>query len=61
MKKNLGSTDKLIRILLGLVIIFLGVKYQTWWGALGLILPITALINWCPIYAFFGLNSQGKK
>jgi Protein of unknown function (DUF2892) len=58
MKENLGNTDKIVRIFLGLIIVLLGVKYGSWWGALGMIFPITAVINWCPIYAFFGLRSN---
>ena len=63
MNENLGSTDKIIRIFLGLTIVLLGIKYETWWGLAGLIFPITAVINWCPIYAALGISSNrdGKK
>lgn len=45
MKENLGSTDKIVRIFLGLIIVLLGVKYGSWWGALGMIFPITPLLT----------------
>jgi hypothetical protein len=58
MNENLGNTDKIVRIFLGLFIVLLGVKYESWWGLLGFIFPITAVISWCPIYAFFGMKSK---
>jgi hypothetical protein len=63
MKKNLGSTDRIIRAAL---FVFFAVLYftNTVTGTLGLVLFIagivllaTSLINWCPIYAVLGLNS----
>lgn len=58
MRENLGNIDKIIRIFLGLIIVLAGVEYGSWWGLLGFIFPITAVINWCPIYAFFGFRSN---
>lgn len=58
MRENLGDADRIVRIFLGLIIVLLGVEYSSWWGVIGFIFPITAVINWCPIYAFFGLKSN---
>ena len=58
MRENLGDADRIVRIFLGLIIVLLGVEYGSWWGAVGFIFPITAVINWCPIYAFFGIKSN---
>jgi len=57
MKKNVGSTDKLIRIILALVIFILGIIYQSWWGLVGFIPLLTALIGWCPAYLPFGIST----
>ena len=57
MQKNIGKTDKTIRIIVGLVIIAVGLYFQSWWGAIGLVPLGTALINWCPPYALFGINT----
>ncbi|MFO7603751.1 MAG: DUF2892 domain-containing protein [Gammaproteobacteria bacterium] len=57
MEKNVGGADKTIRIIVGLVIIALGVFYQSWWGALGLLPLATALLGWCPPYALLGINT----
>lgn len=57
MKANVGSLDKIIRIILALIIFAIGYMTKSWWGLLGLIPLITALINWCPLYAIFGINT----
>ena len=50
MKKNMGKADRLIRVLLGVIILAAGWYYQSWWGAVGAILLLTAFMSWCPIY-----------
>jgi len=51
MKKNVGNTDKIIRYVLGIIILILGLIFHTWWGLIGLIPIFTAAIGWCPVYA----------
>jgi hypothetical protein len=58
MKKNVGGTDKVIRIVLGLVIIALGLIYQSWWGLIGIVPLLTASINWCPVYVPMGISTN---
>ncbi|WLR50790.1 DUF2892 domain-containing protein [Bacillus tianshenii] len=64
MPKNIGKTDKLIRIVLGLVLLSLffiadsAVKYV---GFVGVILLLTSFINFCPLYTLFGLNTCKNK
>lgn len=57
MKSNVGKTDRIIRLLLGLLIIAAGIYFGTWLGAIGVILLITAAIGWCPLYAPFGFST----
>lgn len=57
MKANIGSVDKVLRIVVGLAAIGAGVYYNNYWGAIGLIPLGTALINWCPIYTILGVNT----
>lgn len=57
MKCNVGKTDRLIRVLLGLVLIGLGLYFNSWWGAIGVIPLVTATIGWCPLYLPFGWSS----
>lgn len=57
-KNNVGTMDRMFRILLGLVLIgmvFFGP--QTAWGWVGLVPLLTGLFKTCPIYSLFGINS----
>lgn len=54
---NVGGIDKNLRIVVGAAIIGAGVYFQNYWGAVGLIPLITGLINWCPLYPIFGINT----
>ncbi len=67
MKTNIGSTDKLIRLLLAIVLILL-FYFEVLTDSLGilaligaLVLTVTSLINFCPIYGIFKINSAKKK
>ena len=58
---NIGNTERIIRGILGLILISLVfVGPQTPWGWIGLILLGTALIGWCPPYAMLGINTCKK-
>ena len=57
MKINIGSYDRLIRVLVGSVVIATGIIYQNYWGAIGLVPLITGAVGWCPAYRLFGLSS----
>ncbi|MDP4266689.1 MAG: DUF2892 domain-containing protein [Bacteroidota bacterium] len=61
MKTNIGAKDKTLRILFGILIVGVGVFYNNWWGLVGLIPIITAVIGWCPLYALLGINSLSKE
>ncbi|MGC9364197.1 MAG: YgaP family membrane protein [Fidelibacterota bacterium] len=65
MKRNIGKTDKIGRWIVGLTLVGLGVFYNRWWGAIGLIPIVTALFRFCPFYSIIGLStceeSQFKK
>lgn len=60
MKANVGGADKIFRLAAGIVIIGIGVYFQSWWGAIGIIPLATALINWCPIYPLVGISTAKK-
>jgi hypothetical protein len=61
MKQNVGSIDRVIRAVLGIAIIAAGVFYQNWWGAIGAVPLLTAIIGWCPPYALLGLSTCKTK
>ena len=67
MKKNLGSIDKLVRLLIAIALIVL-FYLEIVTGTLGivalilaLIFALTSLVSFCPIYALFGLSSCKKE
>jgi len=61
MSKNVGSIDRVLRIVVGIALIALVfVGPQTPWGWIGLVPLITALIGWCPAYTIFGINTGTK-
>lgn len=57
MKTNVGATDKLIRIVAGIVLIIIGIFYSKIWVIIGLIPLITGLIGYCPLYTLLGINT----
>ena len=64
MKQNVGSVDKVIRVVLGVALLsliyFLDGPVR-WVGLAGAVLILTAAISWCPIFAMLGLNSNKGK
>lgn len=63
MKKNMGSTDQLIRISVAIIIAVLYFM-NIISGTLGVILLVvagvfvlTSLINFCPLYTVLGMNT----
>jgi hypothetical protein len=57
MKCNVGKTDKMFRIVLGVVIILAGIYFKSWWGVVGLLPIVTGFIRWCPAYVPFGWST----
>ena len=67
MKKNMGTTDKVIRILVAVVILVLFLTHVIS-GTLAVILLIlagifvvTSLLGFCPLYLPFGLSTREKE
>lgn len=61
MKRNIGITDRWIRIVAGLAIGLAGIYFKSWWGLVGIIPLATALIRTCPLYLPFGLSTLRTK
>ncbi|MGP5177749.1 YgaP family membrane protein [Psychrobacter aquimaris] len=57
MEINIGSTERLLRIIAGVVIIGLGLYFQSWWGVIGLVPLLTGLFRFCPLYKMLGMNT----
>jgi hypothetical protein len=62
MKSNVGGMDRILRIVVGLVLIGLTVTGTIGvWGWLGVVPLATGAIGWCPPYAIFGWNTCATK
>ena len=58
MKKNVGGIDRVIRIVLGLVLIGLTLTEQIGvWGWLGVVVLATGVFGYCTPYRLFGINT----
>lgn len=57
MKCNIGKTDRIVRISIGLAIIGAGIYFNELWGIIGLMPLATGLIRWCPAYVPFGIKT----
>jgi hypothetical protein len=63
MKTNIGTIDRVLRILAGLVLIGLAFTGTIGvWGYVGVLLLLTGLVRVCPAYSILGINtcSTGK-
>jgi hypothetical protein len=60
MKYNVGSTDRIIRVVAGLGIAIGGVVFESYWGIIGVVLLATAIFRFCPLYLLLGINTTNK-
>lgn len=58
MEKNVGKTERIIRAILGIIIIFIGVMNQSWWGIVGAIIMLPSIFAWDPLYALLKKNKK---
>lgn len=57
MKANVGSIDRIVRIIAGLTLLGAGFHFKSWWGLVGFVPLLTAIIRFCPAYVPFGLST----
>jgi hypothetical protein len=60
MTKNVGSIDRVLRIVVGIALIalaILDVQPIGVWGYIGVVPLLTGLIGWCPAYLPFGIKT----
>jgi hypothetical protein len=53
----MGKSDRMLRGVLGVVILGVGLAMGSWWGLIGLIPLATAFTGFCPAYVPFGWNT----
>jgi predicted transporter len=65
MQKNVGTIDPVIRVILGIILIGLGIYFQSSWGVvamtvliiLGMAVLITGIIGFCILYKLFKIST----
>lgn len=59
MKPNIGTADRIARIVIGLALILLAVTGTIGaWGYIGIVPLATAMVNFCPLYRLLGMNTR---
>jgi hypothetical protein len=61
---NIGTTDRLIRVIAGIaIVVFAAVSHGSvrWIGAVGIVLILTGTISFCPAYWLFRIRTGGKQ
>ncbi|QLF92380.1 DUF2892 domain-containing protein [Pseudomonas sp. ABC1] len=58
MKANIGTVDRGMRILLGVVLIVASLSGAIGaWGWIGLVLLLTGVFRFCPLYTLLGIQT----
>lgn len=59
--RNEGTVDRVLRVALGLVLLFVAFTGRGAWGWLGVIPLATGLMGSCPLYSVLGINTCSMK
>lgn len=63
MKANVGTLDRVVRLLMaaGLFSLFFILPgEQKWLGLIGIVPLVTATIRWCPLYTLTGIRTCNR-
>jgi len=60
MKSNVGSIDRVVRLIAGFAILGAGYYFKSWWGLIGIVPLLTATFRFCPAYLPFGLSTCAR-
>jgi hypothetical protein len=63
MNQNVGSADRVVRVVIGLALlslIWLLHGNMRWLGLIGLVPLLTAVVGFCPLYLPFGIRTCAK-
>ncbi|REL29939.1 YgaP family membrane protein [Thalassotalea euphylliae] len=61
MTLNIGTIDRILRVLLGSLLIIWVIIGGPLWAWLGAVLVATGLVKFCPAYAIFGIKTSKTK
>lgn len=58
LKKNIGYTESVIRVVIGSLIVVAGLYVDSYLGLIGLIPVISGAVSFCPLYRFLNLSTM---
>ena len=61
MKVNIGPGDRWFRIIGGIILIVVFGWLKSWWALVGVVLLITGILNFCPIYYILKMSTAKKQ
>jgi uncharacterized membrane protein YdbT with pleckstrin-like domain len=67
MNANVGMIDRVLRVVIGLILIAYAIPIgfpQTGWnwiGWIGVVLLLTAFVGFCPAYTLLGVSTKSSK
>jgi hypothetical protein len=61
MKCNVGSTDRILRLVAGIGIAIGGIVFESYWGLIGVVLIATAVFRFCALYTLLGISTNKEE
>ena len=58
MNGSLGKVDRIVRLVIGLALVYWCMVTRNYLGLFGFVLILTAGIAWCPLYALLHVRSN---
>lgn len=61
MKTNMAGWDRIIRIIIGIILIYQWITIGgLWWiaGVVGIVFILTSIIGYCPLYTLLGFKTK---
>lgn len=58
LSQNVGTMDRIIRIVLGIILLGIAWQMMLWWaGVIGVVVLLTGVLRWCGLYSLFGIST----
>ena len=62
MSRNEGTTDRALRVIIGLVLVFMAARgLYTPWTWIGVVPLLTGMVGLCPLYSLLGVSTCGVR
>jgi len=58
MQQNLSKTDRMVRLILGVMVLGVGGYSRSWWGLLGVLLLVNSVMGVCGFYRLCGISTH---